>query len=126
MATLWLIPHRHRPGVDATGDVLYADSARGDGYERGSLAGFAATAAVHKAARVDVQRAHPHPPARQRARVPRMPVASFASIQLVRFDQLREAGPVPVNARPGVLFCGVAADTRAAGTEPASQQAFTF
>ena len=55
-----------------------------------------------------------------------MPVASVASIQLARFDQLREAGPVAGNARPGVLFCGVAADVRAAGTEPASQQAFTF
>ena len=55
-----------------------------------------------------------------------MGLAAFASIQLARFDTLRQAGPVAVDARPGVLFCGLASDTRAAGTEPGSQQAFTF
>jgi hypothetical protein len=55
-----------------------------------------------------------------------VPTASAASIQLARFAQLRAAGPIAADARPGVLFCGAAADTRAAGTEPASQQAFTF
>jgi hypothetical protein len=59
--------------------------------------------------------------------------AAFLSLQLARFDTLREAGTL---ARPddrsvdsidsGVLFCRVGADTRAAATEPASQQAFTF
>ena len=55
-----------------------------------------------------------------------MAKAALASVQLARFDRLREAGPVPDVGAPGTLFCNVAADTRAAGTEPASQQAFTF
>ena len=55
-----------------------------------------------------------------------MPVASVASIQLARFAKLRAAGSIAADARPGVQFCGVAADTRAAGTEPGSQEAFTF
>lgn len=55
-----------------------------------------------------------------------MAKAALASVQLARFDRLREAGPVPDGGAPGTLFCSVAADTRAAGTEPASQQAFTF
>ncbi len=55
-----------------------------------------------------------------------MRVASVATIQLARFDQVREAGVVVRDARPGVLFWEVAADTHAAGTDPASQQAFTF
>jgi len=55
-----------------------------------------------------------------------MPVASAASLQLARFDRLRDAGPVAAGGCPGVMFCGVAADVRAAGTELASQQAFTF
>ena len=33
---------------------------------------------------------------------------------------------MPDGCVPGTVFCNVAADTRAAGTEPASQQAFTF
>jgi hypothetical protein len=53
-------------------------------------------------------------------------LASFASIRLARFDQLRQAGAVVVDAHPGVLFCRVAADVRAAGTELNSQQGFTF
>jgi hypothetical protein len=52
--------------------------------------------------------------------------AATASVQLARFDRLRESGPVPEGPAPGTVFCNVAAETRAAGTEPASQQAFTF
>lgn len=55
-----------------------------------------------------------------------MAQAAIASIQLARFDRLREAGPLPEVPAAGTLFCNVAADTRAAGTEPASQRAFTF
>jgi hypothetical protein len=55
-----------------------------------------------------------------------MAKAAIASVQLARFDRLREAGPVRDGRAPGTVFCNVAADTRAAGTEPASQQAFTF
>ena len=52
--------------------------------------------------------------------------ASFVSLQLARFDRLRTAGPVDPGDRPGLLFCEVGADCRAAGTEPASREAFTF
>ena len=55
-----------------------------------------------------------------------MAKAVLASVQLARFDRLREAGIVPDGRGPGTVFCKVAADTRAAATEPASQQAFTF
>jgi heme-degrading monooxygenase HmoA len=55
-----------------------------------------------------------------------MPKAAIASVQLARFDRLREPGPAPNGRASGTVFCNVAADTRAAGTEPASQQAFTF
>ena len=55
-----------------------------------------------------------------------MAKAAIASVQLARFDRLREAGPVPAGRAPETVFCNVAADTRAAGTEPASQQAFAF
>jgi hypothetical protein len=55
-----------------------------------------------------------------------MAKAALASVQLARFDRLREPGPVPDVGAPGTLFCNVAADTRAAGTEPASRQAFSF
>jgi hypothetical protein len=51
--------------------------------------------------------------------------AAIASVQLARFDRLREPGAVEGPA-PGTLFIKVAADTRAAATEPASQQAFAF
>lgn len=51
---------------------------------------------------------------------------SHISLLLIRFDSIRAAGAIEVGDQPGVLFCGVAADTRAAGTEPASQQAFAF
>ena len=55
-----------------------------------------------------------------------MATAAIASVQLVRFDRLRDAGESHDGGAPRTLFCNVAADTRAAGTEPASQQAFTF
>ncbi len=52
--------------------------------------------------------------------------ASYLSIHLARFEALRSAPTIEVRDRPGVLFCRVATDTRAAGTEPASQQGFVF
>jgi hypothetical protein len=55
-----------------------------------------------------------------------MAKAAIASVQLARFDRLREPGPLPEARALETAFCNVAADTRAAGTEPASQQAFTF
>ena len=54
-----------------------------------------------------------------------MPKAAIASVRLARFDRVREPGAVS-GPGPGTVFGNVAADTRAAGTEPASQQAFTF
>jgi hypothetical protein len=55
-----------------------------------------------------------------------MAKAAIASAQPARFDRLREPGAVPAGRAPGTIFCNVAADTRAAGPEPASQQAFAF
>jgi hypothetical protein len=55
-----------------------------------------------------------------------MTTASFVSLHLARFDQLRTAGPAAPGDRPGLLFCDVGADCRAAGTDPASREAFTF
>jgi hypothetical protein len=55
-----------------------------------------------------------------------MVAASFVSLHLARFDQLRVAGPVALGERPGLLFCEVGADCRAAGTDPASREAFMF
>lgn len=55
-----------------------------------------------------------------------MAAAAFASLHLARFDQLRAAGPADPGERPGLLFCEVGADCRAAGTDPASREAFTF
>ncbi len=52
--------------------------------------------------------------------------ASFVSLQLARCDRLQTAGPVDPGDRPGLLFCEAGADCRAAGTEPASRDAFTF
>jgi hypothetical protein len=57
---------------------------------------------------------------------PAMTTASFVSLQLARFDHLRVAGTADPGDRPGLLFCDVAADCRAAGTDPASREAFTF
>jgi hypothetical protein len=45
---------------------------------------------------------------------------------LARFDELRTAGPLSSALDPGVLFRSVGADTRAAASEPSSQQAFRF
>ena len=55
-----------------------------------------------------------------------MVAASFISLHLARFDQLRTAGPADPGDRPGLLFFEVGADCRAAGTDPASREAFTF
>jgi hypothetical protein len=55
-----------------------------------------------------------------------MAAASFVSLHLARFDRLRTAGPVAPGDRSGLLFCDVGADCRAAGTDPASREAFTF
>jgi len=55
-----------------------------------------------------------------------MVAASFISLHLARFDHLRAAGPADPGERPGLLFCEVGADCRAAGTDPASHEAFTF
>lgn len=55
-----------------------------------------------------------------------MTTASIISLHLARFDQLRPAGSADPGDRPGLLFCEVGADCRAAGTDPASREAFTF
>jgi hypothetical protein len=55
-----------------------------------------------------------------------MPKAAIASVQLARFDRLREPGPASDGCASGTVFCNVAADTRAAGTDPVSNQAFAF
>jgi hypothetical protein len=55
-----------------------------------------------------------------------MVAASFLSLHLARFDRLRVAGPADPGDRPGLRFCEVGADCRAAGTDPASREAFTF
>lgn len=55
-----------------------------------------------------------------------MVAASHLSLHLARFDALRAAGPVDPGDRPGILFCAVAADSDAAGTDPAAREAFTF
>jgi hypothetical protein len=52
--------------------------------------------------------------------------ASHLSISLARFDSARVALELGGARHEGVLFQGVAADTRAAATEPASQHAFVF
>ena len=55
-----------------------------------------------------------------------MKKASFASIILVRFDEMRKGGPVPESVQGGVLFRNVAADVRAAATDQLSETAFKF
>lgn len=55
-----------------------------------------------------------------------MTPASHLSMFLARFDEMRIAGPLSPDLAPGVIFRGVGADTRAAASEPASQQAFRF
>ena len=44
-----------------------------------------------------------------------MVAASVVSLHLARFDHLRTAAPVALGDRPGLLFCDVGADCRAAG-----------
>ena len=55
-----------------------------------------------------------------------MVAASFVSLNLARFDQLRAAEPVATGDRPALLFCDVGYDCRGAGTDPASREAFTL
>jgi hypothetical protein len=52
--------------------------------------------------------------------------ASMVSLHLALFDHLRAAGPIDPGERPGLLFCEVAADCRAAGADPAARDAFAF
>jgi len=52
--------------------------------------------------------------------------ARYISLQLARFDMLRAICGLKDVGVPGMSFCSVAADTRAAGTEPVSQLAFVF
>jgi hypothetical protein len=52
--------------------------------------------------------------------------ASFVSLHLARFDALRVSEDPVCGDWPGVLFCQVGADSRAAGTEPSSREAFVF
>ena len=52
--------------------------------------------------------------------------AAYVSLSLARFGALRRAGEFVAGDRPGVLFCQVGADSRGAGTDVASQEAFTF
>jgi hypothetical protein len=52
--------------------------------------------------------------------------ATHLSLLLARFDSLRSASEIDVPPRDGALFQAIGADTRAAATEPASQQAFTI
>lgn len=55
-----------------------------------------------------------------------MTLASHVSLSLARFDEMRTVPPLSASPADNVLFRGVAADTRAAASEPASQQAFRF
>ncbi len=55
-----------------------------------------------------------------------MALPHYASLHLARFDRLRPAGPANTEAMPGALFVGLGADSRAAGTDPAAQEAFKF
>jgi hypothetical protein len=52
--------------------------------------------------------------------------ASFASLHLARFEALRASEDPACEDWPGVLFCEVGADSRAAGVDPASREAFVF
>jgi hypothetical protein len=52
--------------------------------------------------------------------------ASYLSLHLARYESLRTPAALTPTDDPALLFCSVAADTRAAGTEPASRQAFVF
>lgn len=50
----------------------------------------------------------------------------FIGLHLLRFDALRDRPALAANLPPGTLFCNIAADTRAAATEPTSSQAYVF
>jgi hypothetical protein len=52
--------------------------------------------------------------------------AEFITLQLARFDLLRAVSDLRDVGTPGMLFSGIGADTRAAGTEPVSHLAFVF
>jgi hypothetical protein len=52
--------------------------------------------------------------------------APFVSLHLARFDTLRVSEDPVCGDWAGVLFCQVGADSRAAGTEPPSREAFVF
>jgi len=52
--------------------------------------------------------------------------ASYVSIFLARFDEMRAAGPLPAHTSLDSLFRSIGADTRAAAMEPGSQEAFRF
>jgi hypothetical protein len=54
-----------------------------------------------------------------------MSSARFISLQLARFDMPRK-NEGWLEERPAALFAAIGADTRAAGSEPASQQAYSF
>jgi hypothetical protein len=55
-----------------------------------------------------------------------MALASHATVCMARFDEMRTTGDLAPFDTPGTLFRRVAADTRGAATEPASQKAFRF
>ena len=55
-----------------------------------------------------------------------MTTASYVSIFMARFDEVRTAGPLAADTSPDTLFRSIGADTRAAVMEPGSQQAFRF
>ena len=50
----------------------------------------------------------------------------FITLQMARFDLLRAVSDLRDVGTPRMLYCGVGADTRAAGTEPVSHMAFVF
>src|SRR5512140_1466148 len=55
-----------------------------------------------------------------------MPKARAVSLHLARFDAMSANQGLVAPAPDGNLFCAIASDSRAAGTEPPAQQAFTF
>jgi len=56
----------------------------------------------------------------------KMTRATHLSMFLARFDEMRIAAPLSSGLPSGVMFRAVGADTRAAASEPASQQAYRF
>jgi hypothetical protein len=55
-----------------------------------------------------------------------MAQASFASMHLACFEALRASEDPACTDWPGILFCQVGADSRAAGVDPASREALVF